>query len=136
MVAEVPFTISHLGHDTDETQVLMKTLSPDINLSKFFDCLAESTNPVLFLDYDGTLAPFSRERDRAFPYPGVTDCLNGIIGNGNTKLVLVSGRSVDDLISLIELGKLPEIWGSHGGERLSADGRYQIAPSKKKTSSG
>jgi trehalose 6-phosphate phosphatase len=112
----------------------MKTLNPDKNLSKFFDRLAESTDRVLLLDYDGTLAPFAKERDRAFPYPGVIDCLTGIMENGNTRLVLVSGRSVDDLISLIGLRNLPEIWGSHGGERLFVDGRYQIAPSKKKTS--
>jgi trehalose-phosphatase len=106
----------------------VKILNPEKNLTEFFDHLEKSANRALLLDYDGTLAPFSKERDRAFPYTGVVDLLQGIIQNGNTRLVLVTGRRVDDLIPLIGLKKLPEIWGSHGGERLSADGGYQKAP--------
>jgi trehalose-phosphatase len=41
---------------------------------------------------------------------------------GKTRLVIISGRALDDLTPLLALKRLPEIWGSHGGERLMADG--------------
>ncbi len=106
----------------------MRILNPEKNLSDFFDHVEKSVNRALLLDYDGTLAPFAEERDRAFPYAGVAEILQGIVQNGNTRLVLVTGRPVDDLIPLTGLKQLPEIWGSHGGERLFADGGYQRTP--------
>lgn len=79
------------------------------------------------MDYDGTLAPFRVNRNKAYPYPGVAEILKQIIQNGGTRVVLVSGRHLDDLISLVGWKQLPEIWGSHGGERLLLDGTYQEA---------
>ncbi len=81
-----------------------------------------SPKPVLFLDYDGTLAPFSVERDRAFPYPGVSEALTRIITSTRTRLVIVTGRPIDDLMPLLDLDPMPEIFGSHGWERRSPDG--------------
>ncbi len=106
----------------------MKVLNPNKNPSNFFDNLGKSETRGLLLDYDGTLAPFREERDKAFPYPGVTQALEGILGNGNTRIVIISGRQLDGLIPLIGLKPLPEIWGSHGGERLLTDGTYQGTP--------
>jgi trehalose-6-phosphatase len=36
---------------------------------------------LLMLDYDGTLAPFRKERDEALPYPGVDEALQTIVAN-------------------------------------------------------
>jgi trehalose-phosphatase len=106
----------------------MKILNPQKKLSDFFDCLKKSRSRVLLLDYDGTLAPFRVERDKALPYPGVTEVLKQLMQNGSTRLVLISGRRLNDLIPLLGLERLPEIWGSHGAERLLPDGSYQKSP--------
>lgn len=79
------------------------------------------------LDYDGTLAPFRVQPEKAIPYPGVRKILSNILKAQHTRVVLISGRWTKDLIPLLELDPLPEIWGSHGWERLRADGTYQIA---------
>ncbi len=80
---------------------------------------------MLLLDYDGTLAPFVEQRDRAFPYPGIREMLGELIAQHRTRVVIISGRAVEDLRPLLGIDPLPEIWGSHGWERLHADGRYE-----------
>lgn len=95
-------------------------------LDTFFSKLAISDSCLLLLDYDGTLAPFRVERDKAFPYDGVTERLVYLVSSGKTRLIIISGRQIDDLKRLLKLKKMPEIWGSHGWERLSADGTYTL----------
>ncbi|MDY6990748.1 MAG: trehalose-phosphatase [Thermodesulfobacteriota bacterium] len=103
----------------------MKVLNQEKHPSEFFQVLRQSQSRALLLDYDGTLAPFQVKRDNAFPYPGVAEALKQIIQKGATRLVVVSGRRPDELIPLLGLKQPPEIWGSHGGERLLPDGTYQ-----------
>ena len=79
------------------------------------------------LDYDGTLAPFQIDPGTAEPYPGVRDVLDRMMAAGHTRVVIVSGRWTRDLVPLLGLRQRPEIWGSHGWERLQSDGKYQIA---------
>ncbi|MBI5618269.1 MAG: trehalose-phosphatase [Gammaproteobacteria bacterium] len=95
-------------------------------LDAFFGALSGATTRLLMLDYDGTLAPFRMEPHRARPYPGVCELLAEIMASGTTRVVIISGRWVRDLIPLLGLGRLPEIWGSHGRERLRPDGRYEF----------
>jgi trehalose-phosphatase len=105
----------------------MKVINPDKDLSTFFESLKKSRNRALLLDYDGTLAPFVVERNKAFPYPGVPVVLKDIIQEGYTRLVIITGRRLDDILPLLGLEQSPEIWGSHGGERLLQDGTYRKA---------
>lgn len=93
----------------------------------FFEQLGSASQRVLLLDYDGTLAPFQIERDHAFPYPEVPPLLSRIIASG-TRVVLISGRPVREVVLLSGIHPHPEIWGSHGMERLEADGHYQVEP--------
>lgn len=95
--------------------------------NRFWDRLEKSRNRILLLDYDGTLAPFREEREKAYPYPGVRDALDLILESGYCRVVLISGRWTRDLPPLLGLERLPEIWGSHGVERLFPDGRYELA---------
>jgi trehalose-phosphatase len=106
----------------------MKVLNPEKNPSRFFERLATARQSALLLDYDGTLAPFRTERHMAVPYPGVTGVLGDLAGSRETRVVVISGRTLDDLVPLLELQRLPEIWGSHGGERLLRDGTRKQAP--------
>jgi trehalose-phosphatase len=100
----------------------MQTLRPGFDLDAFFDRVAAAPARALLLDYDGTLAPFRRERDRAFPYPGIRERLDAIVDDDRTRVGIVSGRPLADLAPLLSLSKPPELWGSHGLERLGPSG--------------
>lgn len=93
----------------------------------FLDRLRDSGSRLLLLDYDGTLAPFTSDRDRAFPYPEIPELVSRIIRTG-TRVVLISGRPATELLYLSGIHPQPEIWGSHGAERLLPDGSYQVDP--------
>ena len=105
----------------------MKTINPEVDLKTFYNQLRVASQKALLLDYDGTLAPFQVERNNAFPYPGVRKVLNKITQVPGIRLVIISGRWIKDLIPLLQIQGQPEIWGSHGLERLKMDGTYQIA---------
>lgn len=105
----------------------MQILRDDLNLDDFFRRLGAAPARVLLLDYDGTLAPFRANPADAVPYPGVVAVLDRIMEAGHTRLVMVSGRWTKDLIPLLALRQTPEIWGSHGWERLQPDGEYNVA---------
>lgn len=92
----------------------------------FFERLAAARSSALLLDYDGTLAPFRREPAEAVPYPAVPPLLAKLTAASTSRLVLVSGRRAEDLPPLLGLSRHPEIWGSHGKERLFSDGRYEL----------
>lgn len=77
-----------------------------------------ATDPrrLLALDYDGTLAPLTPARERAFPYDGVKEILCTLV-LAQSKVVVISGRSAMEVDRLLNARPRPEIWGSHGRER-------------------
>jgi len=95
----------------------MKILTPGVSLQRFFLRVAGARRRLLLLDYDGTLAPFRPEREKAYPYPGVCERLTRLQADRKTRLIIVSGRAVEDLLPLLGMTSYPEIWGSHGAER-------------------
>ena len=95
---------------------------------KFFPFFAEfscATSHSLLLDYDGTIAPFRADRNRALPYPAVLELLQKIRNFTDTRVVLVTGRRALDAAQLLGL-KHVEVWGCHGLERLHVDGTYEM----------
>lgn len=105
-------------------------------LDNFFKRLSQTDSRLLLLDYDGTLAAFRKKRDRAYPYAGVEKRLDWIISLNKTNIVIISGRAIEDLKPLLKLEKYPEIWGSHGRERLTAKGEYSIIKPDKLSARG
>ena len=103
---------------------IMKRLEMNQRCAELFDRVRRGSPRALLLDYDGTLAPFRVERDRAFIDPRLRTPLQAICELGRTRVVIISGRAIADLKPLVELTPLPELWGSHGWERLTRDGRY------------
>ena len=93
----------------------------------WFDRLAFAPRSVLILDYDGTGAPFVRQRMEALLYPGVFERLVELSKCANVRLILSSGRPARELRRLVPSLQV-EIWGSNGRERLFADGRYTLQP--------
>jgi trehalose 6-phosphate phosphatase len=96
----------------------MIILNQKVNLEKFFQDLSKAKKGLLILDYDGTLAPFSKNPDNVHPYPGVYEKIKKIMASRHTKVVILSGRDLQGLKELVKINPLPELWGSHGGERL------------------
>jgi trehalose-phosphatase len=101
----------------------MRALSPSANPEEYFARLARAPMRVLILDYDGTLAPFQVRPERAVPYAGVEEVLDEIMAAERSRIVIVTGRTVGDLVPLLNLQRRPELWGTHGWERLLPDGR-------------
>lgn len=100
----------------------MDVLTPDLDYTDFLRGIASAPERILLLDYDGTLAPFHIRPELATPYPDVRTVLSTIVRAGGTRVVIVSGRRAEDLLPLLPLDERPEIWGSHGRERLQPDG--------------
>jgi trehalose 6-phosphate phosphatase len=97
-------------------------------MDAFFEQLRKAEVRALLLDYDGTLAPFHANPKAAFPYLGIPELLISIImGSTRTRVVFITGRPAMELKSMLPFIPAPEIWGSHGLERLGADGSYQVA---------
>ena len=108
----------------------MEFLKESIFNKKAFDNIIKNRNKLLIFDYDGTLAPFVKEREKAFMYNGLADIINSL--NKYFRIYFVSGRSVYSLKKLLEvLDFSPCIWGSHGNEVLRSDGIYQNFASDK-----
>lgn len=104
----------------------MKILNEQFNLEDFYARLASADKRLLMLDYDGTLAPFTTERDAAVPYPQIRETLMALLDGDRTRVVVISGRTVDALKKLLDSKRLPELWGCHGLERYTRDGHYSI----------
>lgn len=81
---------------------------------------------VLMLDFDGTLAPFSADRNNVHLYPGVLDVLQEIADQGQTRIVFVTGRKAEELDHLLNFRGWSEIWGEHGLERRTPDGATEL----------
>lgn len=104
----------------------------ELHLYRIFESVCKAPATVLMMDYDGTLAPFNPVRDQAVLYPGVRELIGRIMDIQRTKTAIVTGRTVHDILSIIDLHEPPEIWGSHGWERRRRDGSYKLWPAKKK----
>jgi trehalose-phosphatase len=93
--------------------------------NSFFRTVAAAKHRILVVDYDGTLAPFNRNRHRAIPYPKIPDCLRRIMTTCNTRLIVISGRAAHEVSPLLGFDPAPEIWGTNGIERLKTHCVYE-----------
>lgn len=94
-------------------------------VNDFWDRLVDAPSVVLFLDFDGTLAPFHTDRMQAYPLPGSMDAIQAINTQPGTRVAIVSGRPISEIMTLIgEPGIV--ISGAHGYEYRTPDGGYQV----------
>jgi trehalose-phosphatase len=56
----------------------------------------------------------------------VVSALQEILGVGNTRVVIISGRDVTETVPLLSIKPHPEVWGLHGLQRLKADGSVEL----------
>ncbi len=92
---------------------------------RFLTAISRARRPLLICDYDGTLAPFQTDKMQAFPYEGVAERLARLTESG-TELAFVSGRPVGELLELLPLAHGTEIWGMHGREHQSTQGKRMV----------
>jgi trehalose-phosphatase len=109
-------------------------------LDHFFSGFARGANPVLLLDFDGTLAPFRVDRFKARPWAGVRELLARIQRAGQTRMAIITGRPAAEIAPMLEFQPINqhlsmgaqapplEVWGLHGAERLYPDGRRELEP--------
>jgi trehalose 6-phosphate phosphatase len=101
-------------------------LDPMVIPPAFDAALISAHERILLLDYDAIVGPQARDHVNAFPYQGVPQVLERIMRSCGTRLSLISGRGAHDVRRLLGTSLNPEIWGSHGLERLHLDGRGEM----------
>jgi trehalose-phosphatase len=95
-------------------------------LSVFLNALAGRAEPLLLLDYDGTLAPLRVDRFQALPWACVRELLTRIARQGRTRIAIITGRPAHEIAPLLRIDPPLEVWGLHGAERLFPDGRREL----------
>ena len=107
----------------------------DETIKKLDDFLHAISNgqqqPLLVLDYDGTLAPFRVDRHKARPWTGVREAIGRIQRQGRTRMVVITGRPAKEIGPLLRghppvVDPMLEVWGLHGSERLHPDGKREL----------
>lgn len=78
----------------------------------------KTNNFQLFLDYDGTLAPFNEDPDKAYPVEGTNQIIKEYLKN-NIPVTIVTGRNALDIKEKFINPEIPVI-GLHGHEFLAA----------------
>ncbi len=76
---------------------------------------------LLLLDYDGTLVPFHEDPSRAEPGPELLRLLDHLAADPDRKVVIVSGRSADDLRRLFP-GIPCHLLALHGAQYVDPGG--------------
>jgi trehalose-phosphatase len=76
------------------------------------------------LDYDGTLAPFQVERERALPTRATREALRAVAMNGEP-VAVISGRPVAQLLKFLH-GIPVHLIGEHGWEELTSNGASRV----------
>jgi len=89
--------------------------------------IIEKTNVLLFLDYDGTLAPFNDEPSKAIPEEGVLALLNKLGSNKYIHASIVSGRPINEVKTFIDISNF-DYAGKHGLEiHLHSESNYSLS---------
>lgn len=108
-----------------DDSVLTGTLVEIGGVIDFWAQVCSAGHVSLFLDFDGTLAPFQSDRLQAFPLPGTVAALKHIIDADLATVALVSGRPIAEITLLMgDLGTT--IVGAHGYEVHVPGGTKQV----------
>ena len=78
--------------------------------------LAAARHLLVCSDYDGTLAPLARRPEQAQLLPGAFDILHHLARLPDTRVAIISGRSLDNLRTHSGLEQPVLLVGSHGAE--------------------
>jgi trehalose 6-phosphate synthase/phosphatase len=84
--------------------------------SEIHDAYIHANRRLLIFDYDGTLVPFAKRPQQALPPVPVLDLLKAMAADSKNRVVLVSGRSAENLDRWF--GTIRRLWlvAEHGAE--------------------
>jgi trehalose 6-phosphate synthase/phosphatase len=84
--------------------------------SEIHDAYVHADRRLLIFDYDGTLVPFAPRPQQAVPPVAVLDLLNAMARDSKNRVVLISGRSAENLDRWF--GTVQGLWlvAEHGAE--------------------
>ena len=83
--------------------------------------VATAEHRLLFMDYDGTIAPIQIRHEEARPLPRIVPLLDRLLSTERMDVTIISGRPIADLERL--LGSRPfTLVGEHGWEARRPDG--------------
>lgn len=122
VIWEIPVSMSEPPGKTQRILIPDQGIPP-----RFWDQVVRAAFRLLMLDYDGTLAPFHVDRMKARPHAGVLEILVRIRDSGDTRLVVVSGRPMAELLVLMNVDKVAMV-GSHGYEFRNESGEQTTHP--------
>ncbi len=88
----------------------------DRALERALRTAASATVLLVASDYDGTLAPLVDDPADARPFEPAVTALRSLAALSGTRIALVSGRSICDLVALSGLADVAQLVGSHGAE--------------------
>ncbi len=108
-----------------------KYIMDDKYLNNIQKKLNKAENVLLFLDYDGTLAPFQADPLSAFALPEIEQALKKLDKEHKFHLSLVSGRKLSELKKMIKLS-CSNYAGSHGLEIDMSFAEGKIYPDQNK----
>jgi len=86
--------IQQSGSDQD---LLKSKLLNEVRIKQLLDDFRNAKRQLIFLDYDGTLVPFSQNPETAKPDGKLLNMLSDLTKNEMTDFVLISGRDKDTL---------------------------------------
>jgi trehalose 6-phosphate phosphatase len=95
-------------------------------LDHFFNLFAGGGDPLLLVDYDGTLAGFRVDRFQSRPWAGVRELLAKIQSDGRTRIEVITGRPAAEIAPMLGLDPPLPVWGLHGAERICPDGHREL----------
>lgn len=83
--------------------------------------LADTRQPAVLLDFDGTISEIVNDPDAATLIPGAGEMLKSLAAH--CPVAVISGRGLDDIRSRVDV---PGLWyaGSHGFELVAPDGSH------------
>lgn len=108
-----------------------KFILEDKHLNKLQERINKTKNILLFMDYDGTLAPFQADPLSAFALPEIEEALKKLDKEQKFHLSLVSGRKLNELKKMIKLSR-SNYAGSHGLEIDMSFAEGKIYPDQNK----
>ena len=85
------FMQSLLSHKNQDAPYVASRLTIDLT-NTLVEQYRNARNRILFLDYDGTLAGFKNDPQKAIPDPELIELLDAIYGQNKTDTFLISGR--------------------------------------------
>jgi trehalose-phosphatase len=91
-------------------------------------CLVQRKPILLCLDYDGTISEIAAEPHMARPVSGALEALRSLAAyRGRVTTALITGRTVEDLRSLLPLPRGVIVAGVHGLQLTDETGKTELA---------